>query len=102
MELDECNSRNHLDLIANVRPIVTIGEPQSVEGQKTKGGDTMKPDKTVTSDEKSNEELIADIIEWLNLHPNSKVRITRNDGKVVLINRKMMVEMSSLEVVTDN
>lgn len=36
MELDECNSRNHLDLIANVRPIVIIGEPQSVGCQKTK------------------------------------------------------------------
>ncbi|MBR0202744.1 MAG: DEAD/DEAH box helicase family protein, partial [Synergistaceae bacterium] len=36
MELDEFRSRKPLDVIADVRPIVIIDEPQSVEGQKTK------------------------------------------------------------------
>ena len=36
MELDEFRSRKPLDVIAGVRPILIIDEPQSVEGRKTK------------------------------------------------------------------
>ena len=36
MELDEFRSRKPLDVIASLRPIIIIDEPQSVEGAKTK------------------------------------------------------------------
>ena len=36
MELDEFRSRKPLEVIAGVRPVLIIDEPQSVEGQKTK------------------------------------------------------------------